>query len=203
MRSGGFCTTSHTLEPDTMRDLRDFYDPSFKLPIGGKTYTIESPNADEGLRIRMLFSDPNTQYTNDDQIAEIAKLMGATWVPKLVKIPALDPLSGEPAFDDDGKPLETDADWGDYQGGVWGEMRDDGISWPEIVHAGTTALIHYGQGAMLAELYWENGMGDLPGNQLPPEPEGKDLGEAFIPAKPAGDRSSNPQRRKKAKRRKR
>ncbi|MFE5878972.1 hypothetical protein ACFQ6H_27210 [Rhodococcus sp. NPDC056506] len=175
-----------------MRDLREFYNPDFKLPIGGKEYVIKSPNADEGLRIRMLFADPNMRYTDDDQVAEIAKLMGAVWVPNLVKIPVLDPLYGDPVLGDDGEPVMTEDDWGDYQGGVWSELRDDGITWPEIMHAGTTALIHYGQGAVLAELYWENGMGDMPGNQLPPKPEAR-------PEVP-GERSSNPKARKRAKR---
>jgi hypothetical protein len=50
------------------------------------------------------------------------------------------------------------------------EMRADGVKWPEIVHAGRTALLHYGITPEAAERYWRGG-GDDEGNPYPPEPE--------------------------------
>lgn len=180
----------HTLlEPDAVRNLREFFDPDLKLPIGPKTYTIKSPTADEGLRLRLLLSNPDTQLTDEAEVGEYVKLMGAEWVPNLRQVPLIDPITEQQAIDEDGEPVTVEQDFGDYQGGVWSEMLADGITWPEIAHAGRTALIYFGRSTTLGELVWENGLGDMPGNQLPPKPETV-----------TGERSSNPQRRKKAKR---
>ncbi|NKR94330.1 hypothetical protein GS483_19590 [Rhodococcus hoagii] len=176
-----------------MRDLREFHDPDLYLPIGGKTYRITSPNAEDGLRLRALFAEPGATFTDDDQVAEIKRLFGATRHEHIVDVPV---------FDDEGQPVIDPAtgvqriesrDVGRWVGGVWEEMNADGVSWPEIMHAGTTAMLHYGQGATLAEIYWETGMGDIEGNRLPPAPK----------TATGGTRSSNPQARKTAKRNRR
>ena len=153
-----------------MRDLREFYDPSFSLPINGKTYTIPSPNAHDGVRLRMLFADPDAQFVDDDHVAEVAQLFGARWVDTETHQPVAHAAEGE------------------WHGGVWSQMIDDGVDWKSLMHAGTTALMHFGIGAQLAEVFWETGLGDVPGKSLPPIPTGV-----------SGARSSNPKRRKNAK----
>ncbi|MFI8660706.1 hypothetical protein ACIGKR_12010 [Rhodococcus qingshengii] len=172
-----------------MRDLRELFDPNLHLPINGKTYTITSPNAEEGLRLRLMFSTLDAKIGDDDQVGEIAKLLGATWVPNMVTKTVLDIATGEPILDENNEPTTVEVDEGKYEGGVWSEMANDGVDWVSLMHAGTTALLYYGQGPYIGEIYWETGLTDTPGNSLPPKP-----GTA------TGDRSSNPQRRKNAKR---
>lgn len=129
-----------------MRDLREFHDPHLYLPIGGKTYKVECPDAARGLELRRMLNDPEIRWTDEEELSELADLLGAT-----IDVNA------------DGDPV--------YKGGAWGEMVDDGISWPEIVHAGRTALVHYGQSAALGEIYWETALtGASSGNPLPPMP---------------------------------
>lgn len=129
-----------------MRELREFHDPHLHLPIGGKTYTVESPDADKGLRLRRMLSDPDVRWTDEEELAELAQLLGATV--------ELDAATGDPR----------------YVGGTWQEMREDGVSWPELVHAGRTALVYFGQSAALGEIYWETALTSA-GNPLPPTPE--------------------------------
>lgn len=125
-------------------DLREFFDPDLHLPINGKTYTIHTPNAADGLRLRAIFADDDVIITNTDELNEIAKLFGAT-------------------IDDDGT----------VSGGVWQQMNDDGVSWPEIMHAGRTALMHYGLSPEHGAANWQIGMSITSGNPLPPDPNGE------------------------------
>jgi hypothetical protein len=57
-------------------------------------------------------------------------------------------------------------------GDTLSQMQADGVKWPEIVHAGRTALLHYAVSAEAAQIHWdhENSGGEDPGNPLPPEP---------------------------------
>ncbi|WP_037141789.1 DUF7426 family protein [Rhodococcoides fascians] len=122
-------------------NLREFYDPAIVLPIGKKSYRIESPNADEGLRLRQILTE-DAMVTDSAELAEVLTLLGA----------------------------EKDPKTGVWSGGVYGEMKADGITWPEIFHAGRTALLHYGISSTLAETHWHTGVGDT-GNPMPPEPK--------------------------------
>lgn len=61
------------------KDLADFFDPDLYLPIRGKTYQIASPNADDGLRLRNIFSDPTAEFTDGDEIKEMQNLLGPVW----------------------------------------------------------------------------------------------------------------------------
>lgn len=88
------------------------FDPDLHLPIGGKTYTVKSPNADEGQRLRVVAVDGNTPIAY--LIDEAVMVLGA-------------------AFD---------------------EMAADGVAWSHILHAGRTAIIHYGMSPDLAEIHW-------------------------------------------------
>lgn len=53
-------------------------------------------------------------------------------------------------------------------GDTFEQMQADGVKWPEIMHAGRTALLHYAVSADAALIHW--GGGEDPGNPLPPEP---------------------------------
>lgn len=110
-------------------DLNDFFDPDLTLPIRGKNYRIQSPNAEDGLRLRRFYINPEATSTpgKDDYLEEIMKILGAEW----------------------------DEDTQEYVGGVWGEMADDGVSWPEMMHAGETAVMYYGLGEAQAKLFWK------------------------------------------------
>lgn len=112
-----------------MRDLREFHDPHLHLPINGKTYTVKSPNADLGLRIKARTIDP--ENSPDTEVNLIAQLLGAEYDP------------------------EADT----MTGGLWDEMNADGIPYNEIIHVGNTALAHYGVSPEFGELWWETKLG--------------------------------------------
>lgn len=73
-------------------------------------------------------------------------------------------LLGDPVLDDDAELAEIPR----VLGSAYEQMRADGVRWDEIVHAGRTALLHYGQSPEVAERFW--GGGPDPGNPPPPEP---------------------------------
>ncbi|QDM56361.1 tail assembly chaperone [Gordonia phage Sidious] len=153
------------------KDLNEFFKPGLQLPIRGKTYTIPSVNAEDGLRLRLLFSDPSVSLTDEGELKEIMTLLGAEWVPKIETVNVTDPTTGGFAVDENGKVLTTEADRGSYHGGIYQEMADDGLSWEEIIHAGKTALFNAGLGRTLAEVFWETGLAeDDSGNSVPPKP---------------------------------
>ncbi|QDH47619.1 tail assembly chaperone [Gordonia phage Madeline] len=155
------------------KDLNEFFKPGLQLPIRGKTYTIPSVNAEDGLRLRLLFSDPSVSLTDEGELKEIMTLLGAEWVPKIETVNVTDPTTGGFAVDKTGEVLTTEADRGSYQGGIYQEMADDGLSWEEIIHAGKTALFNAGLGRTLAEVFWETGLAeDDSGNSVPPKPGG-------------------------------
>lgn len=169
------------------QDLREFLKPDLELPIGGKLYRIPSPNAAEGLRLRLLFVKPEEVLGDAEEVEEVAKLLGAHWEPNLVELPVYDPVTGHPLLMEDGDPVTRTADRGRYVGGVWQEMADDGVSWPELDRAGRTALLHYAVDPTVAAINWAGLEGDA-GNSPPPEP-------TTVP----GARSSSPKKRAAAK----
>ena len=61
------------------KDLSEFFDPDLRLPIRGKTYTITSPNAEQGIKIRALFADPEETITNEVEYDTIRQLLGPVW----------------------------------------------------------------------------------------------------------------------------
>ena len=61
------------------KDLSEFFDPDLRLPIRGKTYTITSPNAEQGIKIRAMFADDEHVVTNDEELAEIRAMLGPVW----------------------------------------------------------------------------------------------------------------------------
>lgn len=141
----------------TLPDLRTFYDPHLHLPIDGTTYTVNAPGAELGRRIEQYFRDPATILSDEEQIAVTAELFGAT----------------------------HDPETGTFTGGVWSKLVDDGISWPEIMRAGVTALIHYGRSEHSAAVYWRAGDAAIEGMTLPPEPTKKAPAKKAAPRKRA------------------
>lgn len=112
-----------------MRDLREFHDPRLHLPIAGEDVTIDSPTADQGLRIkRHMYSGESTPQ---DEMRMIATIFGATYNE------ASDTMSG----------------------GKWDELNELGLSLHEIIHVGNTALAHFGVGTEFGEYWWENRLG--------------------------------------------
>lgn len=151
------------------QDLSEIFNPGLALPIRGKTYTIPAPSAEDGLRLHMHFHDPSMSFTDERELAEIMKLLGAKWEPNEVQIDLTNPDTGMPLVDDNGSIITATVDQGTYKGGVYQEMADDGLSWDEIMHAGRTALIDAGLGRTMAEANWTIAKGDS-GNPLPPTP---------------------------------
>lgn len=150
-------------------DLRKFRDPDLILPIGGKEYRIKSPSALEGLRIRQLFAA--NVIGDESELEEIAKILGAVWVPSVRQVHSMNPMTGEPVLDDDGDPVVVEEDFGHFEGGVWSQMDADGVTWDEIMHAGRTALIDVGLGRIVAQAQWLSGADESggQGNPLPPK----------------------------------
>lgn len=112
-----------------MRDLREFHDPHLHLPIGGKDVIIESPSAEDGLRIVEHMT--SGAATNRDEVRMIATLFHS----------------------------EYNEDTGFMSGGKWEELNDIGLSLQEILHVGTTALAHFGVGEAWGEFWWETRLG--------------------------------------------
>lgn len=112
-----------------MRDLREFHDPRLHLPIAGQDVIIESPTADEGLKIkRHMYGGDNTPQ---DEMRMIAMLFHADY------------------------NEDTDT----MSGGKWDELNAMGLSLPEVIHVGNTALAHFGVSAEFGEFWWENRLG--------------------------------------------
>src|SRR5262245_50084393 len=96
----------------TFRDLDEVFDDSLRLPIGGKTYVVPPADARLGLYCQRLLA------------AGIDAHAGRTPV--------------FPTQLDDAQELDL------YQrclGPVYNELVADGVTWPKIRHAGTTAYL--------------------------------------------------------------
>ncbi|MGV0870017.1 DUF7426 family protein [Corynebacterium kalidii] len=112
-----------------MRDLREFHDPRLHLPIAGHDIVINSPTADQGLRIkRHMYSGESTPQ---DEMRMIAEIFGAD-------------------YDEESDTMS---------GGKWDELNELGLSLHEIIHVGNTALAHFGVGTEFGEYWWENRLG--------------------------------------------
>lgn len=51
-------------------------------------------------------------------------------------------------------PVEQSQQAIDALGSAFGEMVDDGVPWPMILHAGRTTLLHFGFSPDMAEVHW-------------------------------------------------
>lgn len=126
-----------------LKDLDTFFDPELKLPIRGKVYSIPAPLWEEEKRLRAIVGD--TGVPPVEQIDDALRVLGAK--PLTDKVTITDPESGE--------PTEVELPNGDWAGGAFSEMVADDIPWPMILHAGRTAICHYGFNPDAAEIHWQ------------------------------------------------
>lgn len=166
-----------------MQDLDTFFDPDWYPVINGKTYRVPEPTAADGLRLVRAMTDPKRSLDDAAELAMIAKILGAVWVPKLVEVVQYDDVTFMPILDDQGQPVTRTEDDGEYEGGVWSELEADGVGHSRVMHLGLSALVYYGLGSRLGEAHWLGAVGDQ-GNPPPPA---------------TGDRSSKPAKRAAAK----
>lgn len=116
----------------TFQDLDEFFDDTLRLPIQGKTYVIESPDAKTGLFVQGLMS-----------LAADARAGR--------KVDA-DDLQALHLDDDEEKDLHRR-----LLGTAFDEMLDDGVKWHRIRHAGQTAIFWVVRGKETAEEFWNGG----------------------------------------------
>ncbi len=117
-----------------MKDLREFHDPNLYLPIGGKTYVVKAPNAQDGLRLKAYVLSPdsvNMTVSGKANIEMIAMILGSTYNE------ATDTMSG----------------------GLWDELTRDGVPLEEVYHVANTAIAHFAVGETFGEYWWENRLG--------------------------------------------
>ncbi|GAB2918716.1 hypothetical protein ACFMQL_20565 [Nonomuraea fastidiosa] len=117
------------------KDLDEFFDPTLKLPVGGKTYVIPPPSAEVGLLCQRLMHASLTaqsgQQVDEEGLNQLAELV----------------------FDDE---QEKDL-YRTILGPVWDELLADGVVWPKIQHIGQTALVWVAAGMEAAAQHWEAG----------------------------------------------
>lgn len=112
-----------------MRDLRDFFSPHMTATIAGHQFTVECPNAETGLWLRTIMADPELA-SKESEIKIIHKLFKGTYLPKTAgKLP---------------------------KGGLWDELWEHNVTWPEAVHLGMTAVHYFGFNEQAAIAYWES-----------------------------------------------
>lgn len=108
------------------------------LPINGKHYTIPAPDAATGLEVTRLM----------EVVTRVANDQGAPTEAEVENILTLDRKAG-----------------GDLISRIMGpaldEMVADGVKWPVVKLAFTTALFWISQSAEEAAIYWASGGGDL------------------------------------------
>lgn len=125
------------------RDLNEFFDSALELPVRGKLYRIESPDAATGLWCQRLFN-----------VAVAAS-------------------SGQDVTEDDAAKLKLDDDqerdlFQRLLGDTLDEMVSDGLKWSEIQHVGKTAFFWTALGAEQAEQFWNTGgVGKAPAAKQP------------------------------------
>jgi hypothetical protein len=113
-----------------LRDLTEFFDPTLRLPMKGKVYVVESPEAGVGIHIQRLFNTATAAFAGAELSTE-----------------DLAALELDDAEEQDLYPRVL--------GATYREMVDDGLPWVWIKHAGTTALMWIGLGIEAAENFWE------------------------------------------------
>lgn len=115
------------------KDLREFFDGSLRLPIGGKTYVIPPISATDGLWAQALLN------------TAVAASAGAK-----VNVDAtlLD--------DDDERGL-----YARMLGPVYDELLADNQDWPTVQRVGVTAYLFFTVGEEPAVKYWEEGPGNV------------------------------------------
>ena len=147
----------------SFQDLEEFFDPTLRLPIRGKTYVIQSPDATTGLwcqRILEVAAKVKDGKDVDDKTAQTLQL------------------------DDDEERTLYERLMGDtYQ-----EMLEDNIPWEYLKHAGTTALLWAAGNVETAETFWRSG-GASPEAERPKPQDHKASAKKARPASRGGSTS--------------
>ena len=138
------------------QDLSEFFDPSLKLPVRGKVYTIPEASAATGIRLRQMVALRG--MTRVDEQREAFQLLGAEWVMETVDVYVWDPETDKQILDKDGKPVTEKQSIGKWAGGLFDEMSNDGLTIEEIEHIGMTALLKTLNGLEEAEKHWATGL---------------------------------------------
>ena len=59
--------------------LEEFFEGSCILPISGKKYRVPEPPALFGLKLKMLYSDPERVITDSEELRLMRELLGPVW----------------------------------------------------------------------------------------------------------------------------
>lgn len=62
-----------------LQDADEIIEGGLSIPIGRKVYHVAEPTAREGIRLQLLFHNPNTNLTDVDELREIKRLVGPVW----------------------------------------------------------------------------------------------------------------------------
>lgn len=122
-------------------DLDQFLDDTLQLPVGGKIYTIGSPDAELGLWIQRVMS------------VGVAIHQGQTPSPP----PPLRNPDGTTIEAKDGFVQADEALYRRLLGPVWDELRVDGVPWLKIEMVAQTAMIWIATGVDAAQAFWRAG----------------------------------------------
>jgi hypothetical protein len=109
-------------------------DPVLRLPILGKTYVVQSPNAATGLWVQSMMSAAQLTRAGFEVDSADARLV-----------------------------LEDDDERNLYErvlGDTYDELVADAVKWPHIQRAGKAALLWIHRGEEAAELFWNGGSAD-------------------------------------------
>lgn len=121
------------------KDLAEYFDDRLHLPIGGVTYDIPSPDHELGLWVTELVSTATSvqQGLTPDPDRTLPKLR----------------FEGE-EYDDESDEAKL------YQrllGPAYGQMREDGVSWPKIKFVVEVVMVWIAAGEAAAEAHWNRG----------------------------------------------
>jgi len=118
-----------------MRDLAEFFDPTLRLPIRGKVYVVESPDAKTGIHVQRLMTTGVLASSG----AEVSQ-------------DRLDELEL-----DDADEIDL---YKRLLGPAYDEMLADGLPWAIVKHAGVTAFMWVAYDRDSAERFWESAAGE-------------------------------------------
>lgn len=151
----------------TFEDLDNFFHGGLELPIGGKTYSISSPDFHTGLQVQRLLElgAKQSRLIAKRRTLE-AKRQAGEAINEADEITAAEELTSAEVASlqmDDDSELEY---YARLLGPAHTEMVNDGVSLDRIKHAGVTTSLWIGIGLEAAERYWASA-GKPP---APPEP---------------------------------
>jgi hypothetical protein len=115
--------------------LDEFFDPTLRLPIRGKTYVVPSPSAQDGLFVMQLVTIAERQRAGEH----------------------LDSASLESLHLDD---KDEQSLYERLLGPALPEMVADGVPWEMVQHAGMTAFIWVSGSREAAEKFWATPAGE-------------------------------------------